>query len=378
MISSLRNFIWVCVNLIFAGCANNEIILPLAVSDSRVASLRTINVATIRKPSADPLAVYSGDRSDTLGFAEISVSIPKNRAPGTIEYPRKTPELSKQFATVGYKTGMDEAAFIASLNKQLAAIPPSDRTIFLFVHGYNTNFASGIFRQAQMAHDFRVSGIAVSFSWASAGRTPLYLYDRDSAQLAREGLRQTLEILARTNDNGIMLLGHSMGGLVTMEALRDIGLRKNRKTLKKIDTLILASPDIDERVFDQQLAAIDPLPQPFILFVSKKDRALQASQQLRGGQNRLGEGANIEKFREKGIAVVDLTNVEDGGDGINHTTFATSKTVMDLARSGTLGRDALLGRTKAKPLKPIGDGIGAVSDLASAIIYLPAKIVGVR
>ena len=115
-----------------------------------------------------------------------------------------------------------------------------------------------------------------------------------------------------------------------------------------------------------------------MLFVARNDRALQVSQSLRGGQYRLGEGADIESLRKKGITVIDLTNVGDGIDSTNHTTFATSKTVMDLARSGSLNKDVLMGHQKNTPLKPLGDGIGAVTDLASGIIYLPAKIVGVR
>jgi len=364
--------------MMVAGCARNEIILPLAVNDPRVAIVKNIHVATMRAPAESALAVYSGNRAAGLSFAEIAVSIPKKRTPGTIVYPRKVPDLKTQFAAVGHTTNKSETEFIASINRQLSAFPPGKRTLFIFVHGYNTNFASGIFRQAQMYHDFNIEGAAINFSWASAGKTPLYLYDRDSAQIARAGLRKTLQLAAKTNASGIMLLGHSMGGFVTMETLREIGIRKEQHILKRIETLVLASPDIDTNVFKQQLAEIKPMPQPFVVFVSSRDRALQASQTLRGGTARLGEGNNIEDLQAQGITVVDLSDLSDGEDSVNHTTFATSKTLLKMAESGSLNRDILLGKKPARPLKPLGDGIGAVSDVAASIIYLPAKIAGVR
>ena len=374
----MRPLIYLLICLILTSCANNEVILPLAVADRRVATIEHIHVATMREASDNALAVYSGSRSGSINFAEMDISVPRNREPGTIVYPRKVPNLAEQFAAVRHVTNKSEQQFIGAINADLAKRSPASRTIMLFVHGYNTNFASGILRQAQMVHDFGFEGVPVNFSWASAGRTALYLYDRDSAQLARNGLRDTLKVLARTNARGIVLLGHSMGGFVAMETLRDIGIRKEQKLLNRLEAVILASPDIDGKVFQTQIREVKPLPQPFMIFVSSRDRALQISQRLRGGEFRLGAGANIEELRHEGITVIDLSNVEDGTDATNHTTFATSKTVMNMVRSGALRRNTPEAQNAAKPLAPIGEGIGKLSDVASAIIYLPAKIAGVR
>ena len=364
---------------LLASCASRDATLPLAQEDLKVATTEHIHVATLRAASDNKDTVYSGERSDSLNFAEIKVSIPKNREPGTIVYPRADAFVDRQFASVGHTTNKSDKQFIDDINRQLMNNPKDGRTIFLFVHGYNTNFAAGIFRQAQMFHDFQFKGVPVSFSWASAGKTPLYLYDRDSAQLARTGLRRTLKLLAQTKADGISLVAHSMGSFVTMETLRDMGIRGEKSTIRRIESLVLASPDIDLRVFREQLSEINPLPQPFVIFVSNKDRALQASQRLRGGQARLGFGTNVEELSTLGITVVDLSNVNDGQDATNHSTFATSKTLFKMAKDGAFSREALLGaQKKDNALKPIGDGIGAVTDLAAAIIYLPAKIVGVR
>ena len=363
--------------LLLTSCANNEIILPLAVQDSRHAVVLPIHVATLRQRSDDGYAVYSGDRSDALNFAQIDVSIPKERKKGTIVYPRKVPNLKEQFAAVGHTTNRDEAQFIAAVNRSLAVKPRENQAIFLFVHGYNTNFASGIFRQAQMVHDFDFPGVAVNFSWASAGKTALYLYDRESAHLARQGLRQTLKTLSKTNARSITLLGHSMGGFVTMEALREISIRREKGLLNRLGMVVLASPDIENAVFYEQLAELRPMPDPFVLFVSQNDRALQISTRLRGGGSRLGQGQDIEKLRSLGVTVVDLSTIGDGADRTNHTTFATSETVMQMVQSDALNQNARTDNAQ-NPLAPVGEGIGKLSDIASKIIYLPAKVAGVR
>ena len=204
---TIRALIFTFTCLLLSSCANNEVILPLAVADGRVALIENIHVATMRERSENALAVYSGTRSGQINFAEMQISVPRNRKAGTIVYPRRVPNLAEQFAAVGHTTNKSEQEFINSINAELAERSPKNKTIMLFVHGYNTNFAAGILRQAQMVHDFSFKGVPVNFSWASAGRTALYLYDRDSAQLARNGLRDTLRILTRTNARSIVLLG---------------------------------------------------------------------------------------------------------------------------------------------------------------------------
>ena len=92
-------FVFLTVMLVtLYGCARNEVILSLAVSDPRVATVEQIHVATLRAPSQNNFAVYSGDRSQHLNFAQVAVSVPKQREAGTITYPRKVPNLETQFA----------------------------------------------------------------------------------------------------------------------------------------------------------------------------------------------------------------------------------------------------------------------------------------
>ena len=363
--------------ILLAACGSTPAILPLMTLNTEIANTTEIMVATLRKRDVDPLLLYSGERTNRLAFSTIDVSIPKTRPIGSIEYPKTKPDLSKQFAATKIQMIDSKVAFLSQLNARLAAKPENQRTVFVFVHGYNVRFAHGLYRHAQIAHDYRTPGVALSYSWPSAGKLPLYLYDRESAVYARDGLMETLGLISQSHAKGVVLLAHSMGGFLSMEALRSLGLQNNKAVLNKIEAVVLAAPDIDTDVFDEQLRALEPLPFPMVLMVSNRDRALQASQRIRGGTPRVGEGANIENYRERGLTVIDLTTIDDGGDRTNHSTFASSPTLVNLFAGGAF-QPALGGPSADIATEIVGGTVGGLSDLAAEIIYLPARAVGIR
>ena len=360
---------------LLAACGGRPAMLALAPLETDATPERIL-VATTRAPDADRGTLFGAGRGSELSFADITVSVPNKRLPGSIELPSENPDPAKQFAVVSATADRDAEKFIANINEQLAGLSPQSRSVMVFIHGYNTNFADGVYRNAQMKHDFRLDGPAVHYSWPSGGKLPLYVYDRDSVAFARDGLYRTLKLIGKSNARSILLVGHSMGTLLTMETLRQASLEGDTAMLKKLEAVVLASPDIDVDVFRSQVAAIHPFPNPFIVFVSKRDRALQASSYLGGGHPRVGAGENVEELQKLGISVIDLSNIKDG-DGINHTVFASSPTVARLVGSRALQR-TIQGSDGAQDPNVLGEGIGAVSDLAAGIIYLPAKVVGVR
>ena len=340
------------------------------------ATIEPVLVATSRAPDADPLVMFNGERSRALSYADLAISVPRQREPGSIAYPGDRPDPKRQFVTVAAGRLDNGDAFRAALDARLAERGGA-RTVFLFVHGYNVSFAHGVFRHAQIRHDYDVPGIAVNYSWPSAGKLPLYLYDRDSMRFAIDGLIEALDQIARTSAGKVVLLAHSMGTQLTVEALREMSLKGRSDLLRRLEAVILAAPDIDDDVFDLLYRDIDPLPDPFIVLVSRRDRALQASERLRGGHPRLGEGANLDELRANGVTVIDLSDVKDGGRG-SHATFARSPTLIAMAQSGRFRLEHLIAGKAPAATDAIGNGIGAISDLAAGIVYLPATVVGVR
>lgn len=367
-----RFLVLAAVVFALGGCTSGPEILPLVAPTLGKLQVEDILVATARAPSDDPLVVYSGERSNALRFANLKISVPPDRKPGALPMPSRKPDLSRQFAPVAIDKDLTGHDFVTLLNARLAALAPEDRTAFVFVHGYNTDFAEGVYRQAQFLNDYKIRAAAVNFSWPSAGKAPLYLYDRDSAQFARGDLVETLRLVASSKARKIIVLGHSMGALLTMEALQEISIAGDKALLRRIDTVLLAAPDIDDDVFAGQVSAIDPMPKSFAILVSSKDRALIASRRIRGGHPRVGEGTNIDALRERGIAVIDLSDQGARDDRLNHSTFASSPTLIALAQSGLLGRDSLNSDT------PLNTVLGDLSDLLAGVVYLPAKAAGIR
>ncbi|MGO4837961.1 alpha/beta hydrolase, partial [Rhizobiaceae sp. 2RAB30] len=200
----------------------------------------------------------------------------------------------------------------------------------------------------------------------------LYVYDRDSTIVGRGGLAETLEIAAETKARRIILVGHSMGAYVVMEALRELAQTGHRDVLRRLGGVILAAPDIDVDVFQSQVRDIGELPLPFVIVVSRRDRALGFSRRIAGGHARVGSGSDIALLQEKHITVLDASEL----DGGSHTIFASSPTMIAIAgHSGLLrkfidGGDAQAGETI------LADGTSAVEGVAALVVYLPSRILG--
>jgi esterase/lipase superfamily enzyme len=113
-----------------------------------------------------------------------------------------------------------------------------------------------------------------------------------------------------------------------METLRQMRLA-GRGIDHRIEGVAFLSPDIDISLFRAQMRDAAPLPRPFVIFVSRNDRALQLSSRLSGQQPRLGAPDDMDALRAAGILVIDLSQARGGGVG-GHFTAATSPDAIAL------------------------------------------------
>lgn len=351
-----------------AGCANSQIVLPV-VEEPRiqVASQRVL-VATTRAPEADQLVRFARERSPALSFVDVDVSIPLDRRPGEIVQPSTLRSPPRAFTARSVETFSDQESFVAAINQDMATRAPGKRVAFVFVHGYNVDFAAGLYMHAQLAHDLGFEALPIHYSWPSAGVLPGYLYDRDSVQFARDGLVDLLDLLVRSDAEQIHFVGHSMGTLLTMESLRQASLSGRQDILRSLEAVVLASPDIDVDVFRQQARQIDPMPEPFVIFVSSRDQALRFSQDIRGGAPRVGRGDDIEELRQEGFVVIDLSNVNDAHDQIHHSTFAKSPSLIKMVREGELTRETLMQSNNGA--STVQGRFSGITSAASSVINL--------
>jgi esterase/lipase superfamily enzyme len=307
-----------------------------------------------------------------LNFAEIDVGIPQNHVAGRVEKSGRTPDPRRHFSARTYQPIAGREDFIRRLNAALAQKAPENREIFIFVHGYNNNFADSVFRNAQISYDFDVKSVSLHYAWPSGASVPLYVFDRDSALVGRRGLAETIEIAAETNAKRIILVGHSMGAYVVTEALRDLALRGRTSALKRLGGVVLAAPDIDVDVFLSQLDDIGDIPRPFTIIVSRRDRALGFSRRLAGGRPRVGSGSELAVLQAREIAVIDASAV----DGGTHSVFASSPTLMDMVNNDTLMRGLIRDDEPPAGQTMLADGASVIEGAASLIIFLPSRILG--
>lgn len=368
-------FALVAAALALAGCAASADrigVASLAANETGGMTER-VYLVTTRKPVADRNELFSGERSPTLHFGEINVSVPNDRQAGAIEFPGRKPDLRKQFAATSIALTDSEADFAARLKQEVASWPAGRRTIFIYVHGYNTSFASGLFRSAQLAHDYDVAGVTMHYSWPSAHNAAMYLYDRDSADFARAGFVRMLRIAAAAEPESIVVIAHSMGAAIAMESLRELSLAGAGNILRTIEALVLASPDIDADLFQSELASLTVRPGVIAVVVSSRDRALQLSSGIRGGELRVGSPGDAERLRAQGVVVVDASNFKDGDDPSGHHAFANSPAMIRLLRGSDLSIASLASAGRATSGS---EGVGREGGELSAIVKLKKKVLG--
>ncbi|WP_323009379.1 alpha/beta hydrolase [Paracoccus sp. (in: a-proteobacteria)] len=310
--------ILVSLFLLLAACAPRGEI-TIAPEAARVGHVERIYVAANRTPD--------GRRQEGVSFGRVDVSIPPERKPGSITFPKKGAKADPQrdFLVSEYARFARPADLRADLRHAIAARPVGDRDIVLFVHGYNNTFAEGLYRFAQIKHDLSLPGVPVHFAWPSRGQPLAYAADRDSVLFSRNGLERSIEIATEASGGKAILVAHSMGALLLMESLRQMAIAGKHDTLDRIGGVVLLSPDIDVDVFRTQAHAIGKLPQPFVIFTSGRDRALNLSALIAAEPVRLGSVTDANLVADLPVMLVDVGAFSTG---TGHFNVATSPTLL--------------------------------------------------
>jgi len=361
----------------FVACASRPevgFLSPVAESATGTAD-HTLLVATTRQRDARPGTLFNGDRASSLDYATITVSIPQGHVPGKIELAATAPgDPNANFVVrdAAYLDGDKE--FVRALNAQLATRPRGDRKVLVFIHGYNTLFAEGLYRFAQVVHDSKSTAVPVLFTWASRGKLAAYVYDTNSATAARDDLEHTLRLVLASDADHVNILAHSMGNWVTVEALRQIKISGDLKHADKFGVVVLAAPDIDLDVFKSQMRRFGKPKKPFYVVLSQDDKALSLSKFIAGGKGRVGADANVDELAELGVTVIDLTDVK-ADDSSNHGKFAQLAEVAPEMRAvlaqgiGANPGAATVGEATAE------NPLGAITTLPVTMLGAPVRIV---
>jgi esterase/lipase superfamily enzyme len=360
--------------LVLAGCAGRPegVLVPSGQTPAGVSTVNLL-VATTRARSSEPGVLFSGERGSDLLMNDIVVSIPPEdkRKVGQVQWPEKLPaDPMKDFSTVSVTPVDGAKAGGAWLDQNL----PKSRRVLVFVHGFNNRYEDAVYRFAQIVHDSKTDAAPVIFTWPSRASIFDYSYDKESTNYSRDALEELLRAAVNSPKVGeITIMAHSMGTWLAVETLRQMAIRDGQVP-KKIQQIILASPDLDVDVFGQQFRALGKDKPKFTLFVSRDDRALTLSRRISGNVDRLGQINPAEEpyrsmLEKQGITVLDLTALKSG-DRLNHGKFAESPDVVRL-----IGNRLIDGQAVTDSQVGFGERLGAVALGTAQTVGSAASIV---
>ena len=317
-------------------------------------------IVTSRRSSEVEGQLFSGQRTLSLNYASVTVVVPPNHEAGKVERPKSLPpDPDKHFIITDPQNYPDEASWRKSVQKEVLNKPRGQRDAMLWIHGYNTTLTDAVLRLAQFVEDSGYTGLPVLYTWASDAKLTSYVYDMNSALIARDFLERVPELLENSPVEGLDIVAHSMGNFVTMEAIRGVTSRRGFNTHGKVRNIVLAAPDIDIDLFQMQVRSIPEDQRNFFVLTSSDDRAL-ATSRLIARRSRAGQ-VPPEILAKLGINVIDLSQVKDTSS-LAHTKFVDSPEVVQLLGNRVLAGDSFAEPSSGVEALLVGAG-GAVSTL---------------
>jgi esterase/lipase superfamily enzyme len=310
------------------GPTNTAALLPPSVDPRVVEFLFASTRKEIVRPPGQNVS-YSGERA-RLTFGAASVRIPDDHKIGHIELPS-----SWKLFGINLSSAPDEHEHFVI--KRVVTLSDGDfdqvvkakaaNTALVFIHGFNTTFEDALYRNAQIVWDLQYKGLSVLFTWASRGDVTDYIYDKDSAYLARDSFISLLVKLKR--DFGIEqvnVIAHSMGNLTAVDALANYARTSNPAQIAR---LVMAAPDVDR----DQFVALAPVAKAIVggmtLYASSTDRAMALSRTLAGGVPRAGDVPTDGPVILPSIETIDVSAIGTDIFGLNHNVFAGSRDVIE-------------------------------------------------
>ncbi|MFD0797185.1 alpha/beta hydrolase [Maribacter chungangensis] len=287
--------------------------------------------------NSDPNDAFGVNRSK-LKYGIVEVSIPHDHRIGELETPsiwrfEFTEDPSKHIMLHNIKL-LNKEKFFSKLSKDIQS--SKKKRTFLFIHGFNTSFSEAAKRTAQISYDLKFDGKPVFYSWPSQASTFRYGKDEENIAWSRRNIKTFLnDYLSDSGAEEIYLVAHSMGNRGLTRAMIDV-LNDKPELKSKIKEIILAAPDIDAKVFKNEIAPqmVSLSANPITLYVSEDDLALKASEMLHGNPRAGDAGEGIVILN--GVETIDASGVDTSF--LRHSYFADTNSIIsdifDIIESG--------------------------------------------
>jgi esterase/lipase superfamily enzyme len=240
---------------------------------------------TNRKPlDANDIAKgYSGERDSTLHLGRCTVFVPESHKIGSTGsgwWERFKSGVDDRLKLTNVRE-LSPATFWAQIKQQLNSLQLADRDAVIFVHGYNVSFENAAVRAAQIGVDLAVTGAMAFFSWPSRGAKRAYTMDEASIEASELHIADFMvDFAERSGATKIHIIAHSMGNRGVLRAVSRIASQAERRSQVPFDQIILAAADVDAETFRNLCSAYSRVSRRTTLYVSSRDRAVEASKWL--------------------------------------------------------------------------------------------------
>jgi len=277
---------------------------------------------TDRERDESAVGGFGGRRGSRLVLGEATVTIPPCHRSGVTERPFVVGTISlperpgKHIVLQGPPEIMTEAQFVAAAKRD--AKPGA----VLFIHGFNTPFASGLYRAAQLSYDLGMEGAVFHFSWPAPPGPSTYAYARDSTDMAEADLRIFIETIARkAGVSKISIVAHSMGNQLLLGTLaRWDGLPRTLGP-HPFGQLIMAAPDVDMDLGRQWLETAGTYFDGATVYANSRDLAIGVSDRVSGAP-RLGDLSSTGwPAIISGVDSIDASAASFDFLALNHDTY---------------------------------------------------------
>jgi esterase/lipase superfamily enzyme len=269
---------------------------------------------------------FGTDRDAELHYGYCEVAIPKYHKIGSVGtvWWKRWPAWQDDRLRIVSTTPLVEEGFWSELQEDIASLSKKEKTVLLFVHGYNVSFEGAALRTAQMGADLKVTGPSAFFSWPSKGRVKDYAADVASIEGSEGLLRAFLEQLTiKSGAERIHVIAHSMGNRGTIRAFNTLLANVSAGSKVRFGQIFLAAPDIDVQLFKQLAIAYPKLSDRTTMYVSARDKALWGSSFLHDYPR---AGYKPPTTVVAGIDTVEVSNIDL--TFLGHGYIAAARTVL--------------------------------------------------
>ncbi len=151
---------------------------------------------------------------------------------------------------------------------------------YVFIPGTADSLESAAMTLAGLWHFLGRDGVAILYSWpANAGGLSGAAYGRESADFTLYHLREFLKLVGSSPDlERVHFVAHARGCDLLLNALREVVLTGGGDVLKiqkelKLDTLVLAAPDLDTDWVGPRLSGdkLRYVPRRFVIYTGQGD-----------------------------------------------------------------------------------------------------------